>query len=141
MKIEFTGRQTEVPPEIRRLAERKLRKLTRILPGITRAHVTVCADKHRQIAEVSIRSKHLDLAAQEESSDFGVSLATVMDKLIRQVQRHVGRLRERKREGRSRARVAGASERPGADGSPGVMRVRVLFRRRNGRPGRIEPEA
>ncbi len=36
MKIEFTGRQTEVPPEVRTLAERKLQKLARVLPGITR---------------------------------------------------------------------------------------------------------
>ncbi len=124
MKIEFTGRQTEVPAEIRRLAERKLQKLTRLLPGITRAHVTVAADKHRLIAEVSIRSKHLDLTAQNESSDLGASLSTVMDKLTRQVQRHLGRLRERKREGRSRARVAGTPARRGGDGAPRVVRSR-----------------
>lgn len=175
MKIEFTGRQTEVPTEIRRLAERKLQKLMRVLPAITRAHVTVATDKHRQIAEVSIRSKHLDLTAQEESSDLGASLSTVMDKLTRQVQRHLGRLRERKREGRSRARLVSAAEKRGGDGSPRVVRSRgevrpmtldeaavevgsreegflvfrdavtervsVLFRRRDGRLGLIEPEA
>ncbi len=97
MKIEFTGRQTEVPKEIRRLAERKLLKLARVLPGITRAHVIVAADKHRQIAEVSIRSKHLDLTAQEESPDLGGSLSTVMDRLSRQVQRYLGRLRKSRR--------------------------------------------
>lgn len=176
MKIEFTGRQTEVPTEIRRLAERKLQKLMRVLPAITRAHVTVATDKHRQIAEVSIRSKHLDLTAQEESSDLGASLSTVMDKLTRQVQRRLGRLRERKREGRSRARLVSAAEKREGDGSPRVVRSRrgevrpmtldeaavevgnrdegflvfrdaltervgVLFRRRDGRLGLIEPEA
>ena len=48
MKIEYTGRQTEVPPELRPLAERKLRKLARVLPGITHVHVMLAADKHRQ---------------------------------------------------------------------------------------------
>ena len=99
MKIEFTGRQTEVPEEIRRLAERRLLKLARLLPRNTRAHVTVAADKHRHIAEVSLRSKRLDLTAQKESSDLGSSLSIVMDRLTRQVQRRLGRLRERKREG------------------------------------------
>jgi putative sigma-54 modulation protein len=175
LKIEFTGRQTEVPAEIRRLAERKIHKLARVLPGITRAHVTVTADKHRQIAEVSIRSKHLDLTAQDESSDLGASLSTVMHKLTRQVQRHIGRLRERKRDGRDRSRVAGAERRAGGP-RPAVVRSRraalrpmtleqaalevgsreegvlvfrdaetermsVLFRRRDGRLGLIEPEA
>jgi putative sigma-54 modulation protein len=177
LKIEFTGRQTEVPAEIRRLAERKLQKLTRVLPGITSAHVTLAADKHRQIAEVSIRSKRLDLTAQEASSDLGTSLSTVMARLVRQVQRHLGRLRERKREGRDRARVAAGPERPvPSDGRPTVVRTRrapvkpmtleeaaqevasrgdgvvvfrdaatermgILFRRRDGRLGLIEPEA
>jgi ribosome hibernation promoting factor len=177
LKIEFTGRQTEVPPEIRRLAERKIQKLSRLVPGLTRAHVTVIADKHRQIAEVSIRSKHLDLTAQDESSDIGAALSTVMAKLTRQVQRHLGRLRERKREGRERSRVARGAERPrGGDSAPAVVRSRraslkpmtleeaalevgsreegvvvfrdaatermsVLFRRRDGRLGLIEPEA
>ncbi len=176
MKIEFTGRQTEVPAEIRRLAERKLQKLTQVLPGITSAHVIVAADKHRQIAEVSIRSKHLDLTAQEESPDLGASLSTVMDRLTRQVQRHLGRLRERKREARARVRMAGGSEPRGKGRSLSVVRSRrallqpmtldeavlevgsredgvlvfrdavterlsVLFRRRDGNLGLIEPEA
>jgi putative sigma-54 modulation protein len=176
VKIEFTGRQTEVPAEIRRLAERKIEKLTRVLPGITRAHVVVTADKHRQIAEVSIRSKHLDLTAQDESSDLGASLSTVMQKLTRQVQRHIGRLRERKRDGRDRSRMASAPEPPPAPVRPAVVRSRraplrpmtleeaalevgsreegvlvfrdaatermsILFRRRDGRLGLIEPEA
>jgi putative sigma-54 modulation protein len=176
LKIEFTGRQTEVPAEIRRLAERKIQKLSRVLPAITSAHVILTADKHRQIAEVSIRSKHLDLTAQDESSDLGASLATVMQKLTRQVQRHIGRLRERKRNGRDRSRVAGGPEGRREAGGPPVVRARraalrpmtleeaarevgsqkdgvvvfrdaatermsVLFRRRDGRLGLIEPEA
>ena len=101
MKIEFTGRQTEVPTEIRRLAERKLHKLTRVLPGITWAHVIVASDRYRQIVEVSVRSKRMDLTAREESADLGASLLAVMDRLTRQATRRLGRLRERKRTGRA----------------------------------------
>jgi len=176
MKIEFTGRQTEVPPEIRRLAERKLEKLGRLLRGVSHAHVTVSGDRHRQIAEISIRSKHLDLSAQEESSDLGASLSAVVGKLTRQVQRHLGRRRERKRDGRARTRMAGAAEGRGSKRASRVVRTRrgdvrtltldeaaievgkrhegflvfrdsatervgVLFRRRDGRLGLVEPEA
>jgi len=63
MKIEFTGRQTGIPDELRRLAERKLQKVGRLLPAVTRAHVILAADKHRQVAEVSVHSRHMDLAA------------------------------------------------------------------------------
>ena len=47
-----------------------------------------------------MHSPHLDLAATEESGDAAVSLSTVMDKLIRQAERHVGKLRVRKGGGR-----------------------------------------
>jgi putative sigma-54 modulation protein len=97
MQVEYTGRQTRVPEEIKDLAERKLRKLARVLRGITHVHVILGVDKHRHLAEVSVRSPHRSLAARDETGDLGTSLATVLDKLIRQAQRHTGKRHERKR--------------------------------------------
>ena len=180
MVIEYTGRQTEVPPEIRAFAERKLRKLAKVLRGITHVHVTLTSDKHRQIAEVGAHSPRLDLTAAEESGDMATSLGTVIDKLTRQAQRHMGRLRERKRRGPSRATavwsgILAAAPAPG-ELSPRVIRSRrfhvkpmtvdeavlevgssddgflvfrdaatervsVLYKRKDGNLGLIEPEA
>ena len=108
MQVEYTGRQTEVPEEIRALAERKLKKLSRVLRGITHVHVILGVDKHRQVAEVSVRSPRRNLAARDETGDLGVSLATVLDKLIRQAKRHNGKRQQRKR--RLPARAAARSE-------------------------------
>jgi putative sigma-54 modulation protein len=181
MQIEFTGRQTEVGRELRDLAQRKLRKLAKVLNHeITRAHVTLTADKHRQVAEVSVHSGHLDLTATEESAEASLSLSAVMDKLIRQAQRHLGRLRQRKRRAPSRATAlwSGAMAVPtdGLGNGPRVIRSRrfmvkpmtveqamreverheegllvfrnsatermsVLYRRKDGNLGLIEPEA
>jgi putative sigma-54 modulation protein len=180
MQIEYTGRQTEVSKELRQLAERKLRKLARVLPRITHVHVVLAAGKHRQTAEVTIQSSHLTLTATEESSDMAASLSTVMDKLARQVERRVGKLRERKRRTPARATAlwAGAGETPreAPDGQPRLIRSRrfvakpmtveeavleveasadgllvfrdattrrmsVLFKRKDGHLGLIEPEA
>jgi putative sigma-54 modulation protein len=181
MTIEYTGRQTEVPQRLKALAERKLRKLARTLRGITHVHVTLSADKHRKIAEVSVHSPHLDLTATEQSADLGASLATVLDKLTRQAQRQLGKRRERKRRvapGAQALRAAGTpgAEAPGRDVAPRVIRSRrvpvkpmtvdeaalevgqsrdglvifrdaltervsVLYRRRDGNLGLIEPEA
>src|SRR2546428_192332 len=110
MKIEFTGRQTEVPPEVRNLAERKLQKLARV-------HVTVTADRHRQIAEASVHSKKVGLTAQSRSNDLGLSVSDAMDKLLRRAQRYVGKRRVRKR-GASPRTLAAAAEAPGGDRSP-----------------------
>jgi putative sigma-54 modulation protein len=97
--IEYTGRHTEVAAALRKLAEKKLAKLSKVLPGITQAHVILTVEKHRHIAEVTVHSPHLDLAAVEESGDFESSIATVVDRLTRQAQRHLGKLRSVKRRG------------------------------------------
>jgi putative sigma-54 modulation protein len=175
MKIEFTGRQTEVPAEVRRLAERKLQKLGKLLPAVTRAHVVLVADKHRQVAEVSVHSRQLDLAAVEVTTNPRLSVAGAIDKLLRQALRQ--RTKRRPRKGASSPRLAtpAAAERAEA-GSPRVVRTRraalkpmtldeaafemegrsegvlafrdaatgrvgVLFRRRDGNLGLLEPEA
>jgi putative sigma-54 modulation protein len=128
MRIEFTGRKTEVPEPLRKLGERKLSKLARVLPGITRAHVILSTDRHRQVAEVNVRSPRLDLAAQEASADFGASLAAAFDKLTRQAQHRVGKRLDRKRRGRPAAPAVGRP-RTGAVVAEGVRRAAEPTRR------------
>lgn len=182
MKIEYTGRQTEISKEIQRLAERKLQKVAKALPRMTRAHVILTADKHRQIAEVSIHSRNLDLSAVGESTNPRLSVSTAMDKLLRQAQRQQAKRRDRKgapsarrpeaekpkpkrkkkvevepdppRVIRNRRRAVKPMnleeatleiETRGDDvlvfRDAGNERVRVLYRRRDGNLGLIEPEA
>lgn len=131
MKIEFTGRRTEVPAELRRLAERKLQKLGRVLPGITRAHVVLIVDRHRQTAEISVHSRHMDLVARDTSDDLGASVGAVVDKLTRQAQRQVGRRRERGRPGPGPARAATALDAPPAARGSEPRGVRVIRSRRS----------
>lgn len=102
MTIEYTGRQTEIGPRIRSLVERRVKKLSKVLHHISRIHVILSADKHRQIAEISVHSRNLSLTATEESTDMASSVAGVLDRIERQAQRRVGRLRERKRRAPSR---------------------------------------
>jgi len=127
MHVEYTGRHTEVTPALKSLAEKKLAKLSKVLHGITNVHVILAVDKHRHVAELTVHSPHLDLAAMEESGDLTSSLTTVMEKLTRQAQKRVGKLRERKRRavptsavwtGVLGATVAG-------DGGDGIARSRV----------------
>jgi len=178
MRIEYTGRQLEVTPQLRDLTERKLQKVSKVLHGITHVHVVMSADKHRQIAEVGIQSPRLSLTATEESGDIAASLATVIQKLTRQAQRHVGKLRERKRRAPSRAVAlwSGVMASPVDAGGPRLIRsrrfvvkpmtvdeavlqvsasedgflvfrdaaterVNVLYKRKDGNLGLIEPEA
>jgi len=176
MTIEYTGRRTDFPQSLKALAERKLRKLSRVLPGITHVHVILNVDKHRKIAEVSIHSPNLDLAASEATSDLKNSIATVIDKLTRQAERRRGKIRERKRRAAPRQTAPRAPEVTEPAEPPRVIRSRrflvkpmtvdeavlelgqsreglvvfrdagservsVLYKRRDGNFGLIEPEA
>jgi putative sigma-54 modulation protein len=179
MKIDYTGRQTEVTAEMRRIAERKLAKVAKLLPSVTRAHVILTADKHRQVAEVSVHSRQLDLAAVEVSTDPRLSITSAIEKLIRQVDHE--RTKRRVRKGAASPRLSAppsGAERDGAEVAAGprvirsrrsavkpmtldeaalemdgrgdgvfvfrdaaTERVTVLFRRKDGNLGLIEPEA
>ena len=179
MRVEYTGRHTAVSDSVRRLGDRKLRKLAKHLDGITDVHVILAVDKRRHTAEVTVLSPHGDLAASAESSDAALSLSTVMDKLIRQAERHVGKLRVRKggdRRPTSVRTTPAAASAPREERGPRVIRnrrfavkpmtieeaalevgasadgvlvfrdasterVSVLYKRKDGNLGLIEPEA
>ena len=98
MKVEYTGRQTDVPARLRTLAERKHKKLEKFVGRPLRAHVILSEDRHRRIAEVSLHTPRHDMTATEASADMRVSLTTVMHKLLRQPQRYTGK-RQSKRKG------------------------------------------
>jgi ribosome hibernation promoting factor len=129
MRIDYTGRNAPVSGKVRELAERKLKKLEKVLHGITDVHVVLATDKHRQQVEVSVRSPRLTLTATQVGADAGRSLATVMDRLTRQAQRHVGRVRGTKRRRRETPLWNGVVEAPGApsEGARRVVRTRRFF--------------
>ena len=171
MKLEFTGRQTDIPEKARKLAERKLARIARRLTGATRAHIVVSAEGHRRIVEITVCSRRLTLSALEESNDIELSLATAVLKLERQVEKHLGRLESRRKTGsahgatsrrepaasqravRRRAVVApemtmgmalAAVEEEGENmvvyRDSKTDRLSVLYRRKDGKVGLIEPE-
>jgi len=122
MKIEFTGRQTEVPADVRRLAERKLSKLSKLLPAGTRAHVILTADKRRQVAEVSLRSRRTDLAATAVTNDLRLSLADAIGKLERQAEKQ--RTKRKVRKGADSPRTAAPPPEKAYRAGPRVIRTR-----------------
>jgi putative sigma-54 modulation protein len=176
MKIEFTGRQTEIPKEVRRFVEGKLQKVAKVMPGLTRAHVILTADKHRRIAEVRAHSRQVDLSAVEVSTNPRLSLSNAIEKLLRQAQRRQHKRRDRKGAASPRRMEGGERAESPENGASRVVvrnrrlavkpmtldeaalaveenvdgvlvyrdasseRVRVLYRRKDGSLGLIEPE-
>jgi putative sigma-54 modulation protein len=139
MRVEYTGRHLDVPDAIRRRGDRKLRKLSRLLPGITDVRVILSTDRHRQVVEVSVHSRHLDLTATEASGDHALSLSTAMDKLIRQAEKRVGKRRVRKGGARG-GTLAAAAPAPAASAEERAPRV-IRTRRFSVKPMTVEEAA
>ncbi|RRA49214.1 HPF/RaiA family ribosome-associated protein [Acidipila sp. EB88] len=67
MDVEYTGRQAVVTEEIRSLTEPYLDRMEKMLGSGGSAHVVLTTEKHRQIAEVTIKTRATDLVGLCES--------------------------------------------------------------------------
>jgi putative sigma-54 modulation protein len=97
MKIDFTGRQMEIGNDLREYTQGRLRKFTRLLGEAYEMHVILTAEKHRRLAEVTLKFRDHTLVGVEESGDPRTSLNRALGKLERQAVRLLERRRTRKR--------------------------------------------
>ena len=97
MRIDFTGRQMEISPDLRAYTEERLRKLTRVLRDRFGIHVILTAEKHRRIAEITLKLREHTLVGVEVTGDARSSINGALDKLERQAVRLMARRRTRKR--------------------------------------------
>ena len=97
MQVEYTGRQLEITPDLRDYAEKRLRKLTRVLRDRCDIKAILTAEKHRRIAELTLNFRDHTLVGVEETADILTSINGAIDKLERQAVKLMERKRERKR--------------------------------------------
>jgi putative sigma-54 modulation protein len=97
MSIEYTGRQVEISPDLRRYTQERLRKITRLLGGQFDLHIILTAEKHRRIAELTLKFHDHTVVGVEETSDTRTSISGAIDKLSRQAVRLLERRRTSKR--------------------------------------------
>lgn len=107
MQLSITGKNLEVTPSLREYVEKKIGRLDRYLPNIVDARVELAVEntraaKDRQIAQVTLRTKHALLRAEEATADMFASIDTVFEKMQRQIDRVKGK--------RWAKRVAGETE-------------------------------
>ena len=111
IRIEIAGRQVEVTPALREFTLDKLKKLEKLLDGPLEVHVVLAAEKHRQLAEIQVKSRTAVLSGAEETDDLFVSISEVAHKLEHQALKHKEKVTERKRrEGRKRSEEEQAPE-------------------------------
>jgi putative sigma-54 modulation protein len=98
MPVECTGRQVAITQPLRTQAEEGVERIAKILGKITSAHVILTAEKYRQIAEVTVKTRLCTLVGLCESShSMETALHDALVKAEAQATKHKDRQRTRKR--------------------------------------------
>ncbi len=97
MQITITGRHLEITPHLRLYTTKKLEKLERFDHQILKGEVVLFRDRAYQIAEGKIHAGHFLLTAKGHGNDAYEAVNDLTDKLIVQLERHIEKLRTRRR--------------------------------------------
>ncbi len=97
MNVEYTGRQFEITPAIRKEVETGLNKLSRFLGETFKSKVILTAEKSRRIAEITIKRRNHPIVGLAESQDMSAAISEALDHIEKQALKHNGRKRDTKR--------------------------------------------
>jgi putative sigma-54 modulation protein len=100
MIVEFTGRQYEVTPAVRKQVEHGLEKLQKILGKTFDTHVILATEKKRNIAEITITIRNNSFVGMAEAAEMSQAVGEAIDKVDRQAVKYKSKFRTRKRSAR-----------------------------------------
>ncbi|HEX3437429.1 MAG TPA: ribosome-associated translation inhibitor RaiA [Pseudacidobacterium sp.] len=98
MQVEYTGRQVTVTPALRAIADESIKRIVKILGKTTAAHVVLTAEKYRQFAEVTIKTRLQNIVATSESNNMETALREALDKAETQAIRCKKKIQAKKRQ-------------------------------------------
>lgn len=97
MEVEFTARQVNVPKALRAQAAEGLERIARILGRTARASITFRAQRHVQIAELTIKARVQTIEAAGKADSLESALRIAIQHAENQALRYRDRQFERKR--------------------------------------------
>jgi putative sigma-54 modulation protein len=97
MKVEFTARQVKINKGLRDLAQEGMDRIGRILGRTAHASVVFGAQRHIQIAEITIQSRLNTIVATGKADDHDAALRQAIAHAEHQARRHRERKLDNKR--------------------------------------------
>jgi putative sigma-54 modulation protein len=97
MNIEISGRNYEVTDRIRQLVEGKLDKIKKYFQDIIEIRCVLNVEKYRNICEIMIIGKTMDLKAVQEADTMDEAINSTIDHLKRQAQKTRKKVRDHHR--------------------------------------------
>ncbi len=88
MDVEYTGRQTTITKKLKLQVEAGMARITKIVGSSGNVHVILSTDKYRQIAEVTVQTRHQKLVARCEATEMEIALHDALAKIEQQAIRH-----------------------------------------------------
>ena len=106
MTVEYFGRQYEITPAIRDEVESGLGKLIKILGDNIKSKVILTAEKHRNIAEITVKRRRGHLVGLAEAADMLIAVNQALEHIETQVLKYNGRRRATHRKPKDKAWTA-----------------------------------
>jgi putative sigma-54 modulation protein len=97
MNVEYTGRQFEVTPAIRKEVETGLSKIRKILGDKFETKVILVVEKHRHKAEITITPRKGPLVGLAEAGNMKTAVNEALDHLEKQALKYKTKWRSKKR--------------------------------------------
>lgn len=167
MQLAVTFRNIDATDALREYAEEKVQRIRKFLRRPIEAHVVLAVNKHRHMAEITVTANRMAINATEETGDLYSAIDLAVSKIERQIKTQMSKRQSRKHAAAAAASPA-SEKRPTIRSERVVVRpmsVReaarelaasssefllfqnvtnellcVMYRRKNGSYGLIEPE-
>jgi putative sigma-54 modulation protein len=97
MNVEYTGRQYEITPAIRREVEAGLTKIRKILGDKFETKVILAVEKHRHKAEITITPRNGPIVGLAQANDMHLAIGEALEHIEKQALKYKTRIRSKKR--------------------------------------------
>src|SRR5882724_3066437 len=97
MNVEYTGRQYEITPAIRKEVETGLAKIRKILGDKFEAKVVLAVEKHRHKAEITITPRNGPIVGLAQAADMLSAVNEALDHLQKQALKYKTKWLSKKR--------------------------------------------
>ncbi|MFH1491361.1 MAG: ribosome-associated translation inhibitor RaiA [Pseudomonadota bacterium] len=128
MDITVSFRHMEPTESLKIYAEEKVSKLKKYLDFPLEAHIVLTVEKFRHIADVTLSVNGTIIKGVEETEDMYSAIDQVMDKIEKQVKRHLSKIKDRRTESvkGEETLAAGVEEPAGLAGDEPVIEVEKM---------------
>jgi putative sigma-54 modulation protein len=106
MQVNITARHFELTKEYKDIVHQELDKLTRYFDRIISANVVLTVEGYRHLAEASVKVYGSTLTGTGESDNMTVSIEQAVDKVVGQLKKYKGKLKDRQQKEVARQKTA-----------------------------------